>query len=452
MPEMHNPAHRINEPPLPMRKDSVFLKALSLSLVLVTAGPAAGQTGNTGHENPHSDSAKNTDSAARRIHFKAFTLDSHIDVPENFSALHLASDDGGINQADIPKMIKGGLDFVFFSVAVGQRPRNIDTYRTAHSEAVNKIASINRLNELYPEHIRVVTTPKQAIDTHRAGKLVAAIGLENGFPVGNKIENLRVFRDLGVSYITLTHLGHNDIADSANPVAELGDEETEHNGLSPYGRQVVAEMNRLGIMVDVSHASKKAMLDIVRVSKAPVIASHSAVYELRGVKRNMDDEQLFALKKNGGVIQVVGYSDYLRAAEPGRREEVKSAARQAGLVSHLDWVNATNAQYVRYSKLLQEIDQRYPRATVQDFVDHIDYVVNLIGVDFVGIGSDFYAGGGSAVGGLSGWMDASEAPNVTDELLRRGYTEEEINKIWGGNLMRVWRKVQTIGKGPSFRK
>ena len=298
----------------------------------------------------------------------------------------------------------------------------------------------------------MVTTPEQAIDTHRAGKLVAAIGLENGFPIGKKIENLRAFRELGVSYITLTHLGHNDIADSANPVAELGDEETEHNGLSPFGRQVVAEMNRLGIMVDVSHASKKAMLDIVKVSKAPVIASHSAVYELRRVKRNMDDEQLFALKKNGGVIQVIGYSDYLRAAGPGRKEEVKSASRQAGLVSHMDWVNATNDQYVRYSELLYEIDQRYPRATVRDFVDHIDYVVNLIGVDFVGIGSDFYAGGGSAVGGLSGWMDTSEAPNITDELLRRGYTEEEVNKIWGGNLLRVWRAVQAVGKESSLRK
>ena len=435
-----------------MRKDSVFLRTLSLSLMIVAAGLVAGQTGNTGNEDSHPDSANNTDSAATEIHFKTFTLDSHIDVPENFSALRLNSGDGGINQADIPKMIKGGLDFVFFSVAVGQRPRNIHTYRTAHSEAVDKIASINRLNELYPEYIRVVTTPKQAIDTHRAGKLVAAIGLENGFPIGKKIENLRTFRELGVSYITLTHLGHNDIADSANPVAELGDEETEHNGLSPYGRRVVAEMNRLGIMVDVSHASKKAMLDIVKVSKAPVIASHSAVYELRRVKRNMDDEQLFALKKNGGVIQVVGYSDYLRAAEPGRQEEVKSAARQAGLVSHKDWVNATNDQYVRYSKLLQEIDQRYPRATVQDFVEHIDYVVNLIGVDFVGIGSDFYAGGGSAVGGLSGWMDTSESPNITRELIRRGYTEEDVNKIWGGNLLRVWRAVQAIGEESSLRK
>ena len=435
-----------------MNKKVVFFGAFFLPFVMITTGVIAGGTDSTEYKQSRPDSAKNTESAAMEIHFKAFTIDTHIDVPENFSDLPLNSDHGGINQADIPKMRKGGLDFVFFSVAVGQRPRNIDTYQTAHSEAVKKIISINRLNELYPKHIGVATTPEQAIDIHRAGKLVAAIGLENGFPIGRKIENLRVFRDLGVSYITLTHLGHNDIADSANPVAELGDEETEHDGLSPYGRQVVAEMNRLGIMVDVSHASKKAMLDIIKVSKAPVIASHSAVYGLRRVKRNMDDEQLFALKENGGVIQVVGYSDYLRAAGPGRQEEVKSAARQAGLVSHKDWVNATNDQYVRYSELLQEIDQRYPRATVQDFVDHVDYVVDLIGIDFVGIGSDFYAGGGSAVGGLSGWMDTSESPNITRELIRRGYTEADVNRIWGGNLLRVWRAVQAIGEESSLRK
>ncbi|MDE0285259.1 MAG: dipeptidase [Gammaproteobacteria bacterium] len=430
----------------------MFYRVLFLSLVIVTPVLTGGQIGSAEIKHSQSGSSKNTDSAARKIHFRAFTIDTHIDVPENFSGLRLDSDNDGINQANIPKMLKGGLDFVFFSAAVGQRPRNTDAYRAAYAEAVKKISSINRLNDLYPEHISVATSPEQALDIHRAGKLVAAIGLENGFPIGKKIENLHTFHELGVSYITLTHLGHNDIADSANPVAELGDEETEHNGLSPFGRRVVAEMNRLGMMVDVSHASKKAMLDIVKASKAPVIASHSAVYELRGVKRNMDDEQLFALKKNGGVIQIVGYSDYLRATEPGRQEEVKIASRQVGLVSHMDWVNATNDQYIRYSNLLQEIDRRYPRATVQDFVDHIDYVVDLIGVDFVGIGSDFYAGGGSAVGGLSGWMDTSQSPDVTEELLRRGYTEEDVNKIWGGNLLRVWREVQTVGKESSLRK
>jgi len=433
-------------------KKSVFYLTLFSSLLIITTGLSAGQAGHTENKLSRSDASKNTDSIARTIHFETFTIDTHIDIPENFSGLQLDSDHDGINQANIPKMLKGGLDMVFFSVAVGQRPRNVDTYRTAYSEAVKKIQSISRLGEVYPKLIGVATDPEQAIGIHRAGKLVAAIGLENGFPIGKKIENLRKFRELGVSYITLAHLGHNDIADSANPVAELGDGASEHNGLSLYGRRVVAEMNRLGIMVDVSHASKKAMLDIVKISKAPVIASHSGVYGLRGVQRNMDDEQLLALKKSGGVIQVVGYSDYLRATEPARQKEVKSASSQTGLVSHLDWVNATNDQYIQYSNLLQEIDKRFPRATVQDFVDHIDYAVNLIGVDFVGIGSDFYAGGGSAVGGLSGWMDTSESPNVTAELLRRGYTEEDVSKIWGGNLLRVWRAVQAVGEESSLRK
>ncbi len=430
----------------------MFYRILFLSLVIVTPVLMCGNTGSTEIRHFPSGSLKYTENAVRKAHFRIFTIDSHLDVPKNFSRLRLDSDNDGINQANIQKMITGGLDLVFFSAAVGQRRRNIDTYRTAYAEAVKKISSINRLNELYPKHINVATTPEQALHIHAAGKLAAAIGLENGFPIGKKIENLYTFHELGVSYITLTHLGHNDIGDSANPVAELGDTESEHSGLSPFGYQVVAEMNRLGIMVDVSHASKATMMDIVRISKAPVIASHSAVYELCKVKRNMDDEQLFALKKNSGVIQIVGYSDYLRVAEPERQKEVKTALRQVGLVSHMDWVNATNDQYIRYSKLLHEIDQRYPRATVRDFVDHIDYVVNLIGVDYVGIGSDFYAGGGSAVGGISGWMDTSESPNITRELLRRGYKEDDINKIWGGNLLRVWLAVQAAGKESSYRK
>lgn len=435
-----------------MKKDIIFYLTIFSSVVIMAAGITACQPEDTENRLSRSDSSKITDSTARTIHFNAFTIDAHIDIPENFSSLALDSDNDGINQANIPKMLKGGLDLVFYSAAAGQRPRNMNTYRTAHSDALEKIASINRLNELYPEHVGVATTPKEAMDIHRAGKLVVAIGLENGFPLGKNIENLRKFRELGVSYITLVHLGHNDIADSANPVAELGDGASEHNGLSAYGRRVVAEMNRLGIMVDVSHASKKAMLDIVGISMAPVIASHSGVYGLRSTKRNLDDEQLLALKENGGVIHIVGYSDYLRATEAARQKEVEIASRRAGLESHMDWVDATNDQYILYSNFLQEIDRQFPRATVQDFVDHIDYVVNLIGVDFVGVGSDFYAGGGSAVGGLTGWMDVAELPAVTEELLRRGYTEEDINKIWGENLMRVWGEVQAAGREISIRK
>jgi membrane dipeptidase len=343
-------------------------------------------------------------------------------------------------------MERGGLDFVFFSVAVGQRVRTDANYQRAYDEALNKIATIWRMEDLHANRIAIATSPGQARDIHAAGKLVAGIGIENGFAVGKEPAKLRDFRARGVSYITLVHLGHNDIADSANPITALGDREFEHGGLSELGRTVVAEMNRCGLMIDVSHASKRAMLEITHASEAPVIASHSGVRALVDSERNMDDEQLIALKNNGGVIQIIGYSSYIRSNTEAKNEEITQAAKKAGLVSHLDWVEATNDQYILYGSLLEAIDRRYPRASVHDLVDHIDYVVQLIGIDHVGIGSDFYAGGGAAVGGLSGWMDASESPNITRELLRRGYSEADIAKIWGQNLMRVWSDVVAFSK------
>ncbi len=383
---------------------------------------------------------------ADAIHSRIFTVDSHVDIPEDFATGEVDPAKDGMAQVDFPKMKRGGLDFAFFSVAVGQRPKTAANYALAHKETLGKIAAIRRMQERYSERIGVATTPEQARALHAAGKLVAGIGIENGFAIGREITKLGEFRNLGVSYVTLVHLGHNDIADSANPIAALGDEEYHHDGLSEFGRRVVKEMNRLALMIDVSHASKRAMLEITQMSRTPVIASHSGVRALVDSERNMDDEQLLALKANGGVIQIIGYSPYLRPNSVERSEEIRQAAAKAGLDSHMDWVEATNEQYVHFGRLLEDIDRRHPRANVGELVDHIDHVVELIGIDHVGIGSDFYAGGGAAVGGLSGWMDAGESMNITRELLRRGYSEADIAKIWGDNLMRVWSDVVTFGQ------
>jgi membrane dipeptidase len=251
--------------------------------------------------------------------------------------------------------------------------------------------------------------------------------------------------------MSLTHNGHNQLADS-----HTGERDGwKWNGLSPLGKQAIAELNRLGIMVDVAHASKETMMQTAALSKAPIIASHSASRALCDVSRNMDDEQLQALKKTGGVIQVFAYSGFVKTTRPDSSDR---AAALAALTKEYGLPEATGPgqrarfqaalkrlsadRRAQYEKKLAEIDKQQPGdppATIKDFVDHIDYAVKLIGIDHVGISSDFDGGGG-----VVGWNDASETFNVTLELVRRGYTEQQTEKLWGGNLLRVMDEVQRI--------
>lgn len=381
----------------------------------------------------------------KALHDRLLTIDTHVDVPRNFATSEVDPGAASDAQVNIPKMIAGGLDAVFFSAAVGQTARSPEAYERARRDALVMIGAIRRMTDtLYPDTIELARSADDFERIRKAGKLAASIGLENGFAIGKDLGNLKEFYDLGVRYITLVHIGHNDIADSSFPVPELGDGESEHGGVSRFGREVIAEMNRLGIMIDVSHISKQAMLDAARLSKAPIIASHSAVRALRDVARNLDDEQLINLRDNGGVVQIVGYSAYIAPNSAQRTAAIESAGRELGLTGHVAWGKASNEVIAEYGRRIIQINQDYPPATVAQFVDHIDYVVRLIGIDHVGIGSDFYTGGGASSGGLDGWMDATESVNVTAELVRRGYGEDEIGKIWGRNLLRVMREVENV--------
>lgn len=239
--------------------------------------------------------------------------------------------------------------------------------------------------------------------------------------------------------MTLAHNGHNDITDSAQPRPELGDVEAEHGGVSEFGAQVIEEMNRLGIMVDVSHISKQAMLDAAKLSRAPVIASHSSARALADVPRNMDDEQLRALQANGGVIQVVALGSFVREDPPEKVQALRALREEMGATSYRSFQAMSPEQRSEYRRRRAELDETWPAPTVADFVDHVDHAVQLIGIDHVGISSDFDGGGG-----VDGWRDASETFNVTLELVRRGYSEDEIRKLWGGNLLRVWREVERV--------
>ena len=330
---------------------------------------------------------------ARAIHQRVMTLDTHVDIGLNHATSQFMPADG-MAQVNLDMMSSGGLDAAFFIVFVPQTARTDSGYLMARADALAKFDAIHRMVALYPERIGLATTAAEVRAVQAQGKLVALIGMENGYVIGRDLALLQVYRDKGARYLTLVHNGHNDIGDSAQPQESLSDVQAENGGLSEFGYQVVDELNRLGILVDISHVSKETMLQATRRSKAPVIASHSGAAGVFVHARNMDDEQLLALRDNGGVVQIVAFNAYLRDGGS---------------------------------------------ATVANLADHIDYAVRLLGVDHVGISSDF--GGG---GGVSGWSNAGETFNVTLELVRRGYSEEDLAKLWGGNVLRILEEAEKV--------
>jgi membrane dipeptidase len=412
-------------------------------------------------------------------------------------------------QVNLPKMVQGGMDVSFMIVYVGQGPLTPEGYDDAYRQAVAKFDAVHRLTEkIAPDQIGLALSPADVLALHKKNLRIAVIGVENGYPIGTDIKRVKEFYDRGGRYMSLAHNGNSQLADSNTGEAQGY---LYNNGLSPLGREVIAEMNRLGMMVDLSHPSKGANLEAMRLSKAPVIASHSGVRALADVSRNMDDELLLALKKNGGVIQVVGFASYVKTDSKERTEALAKLREEFGLTGPggrggrggagggaggggggggggrgrgtadfggrepgaarpcpVESADGTapagrrggggggrgrgNAgldalpeeKRAEYEKHLAEIDAKFPpagRANVKDFVNHIDYAVKLIGIDHVGISSDFDGGGG-----IDGWNSAAEAFNVTLELVRRGYTEEQIGKLWSGNLLRVWGEVEKVAQ------
>jgi membrane dipeptidase len=387
---------------------------------------------------------------ANEIHARTLTMDTHDDISGNFGA---EADDetspDNKRQVTLYKMKKGGLDAEFFAVFTSVGNRSTESYEAAYKTANTLFDAIRRVAKRHADLVEIAYSPADVVRIHRAGKLVACIGMENGYPIGNDIGRVKEFYANGTRYITLTHSGHNQICDSSTPPGDQPKE--EYGGLSEFGKQVVREMNRLGMMIDVSHASKKATLAVIALSKAPIIASHSGASAVNEHLRNLDDESLLAVKKSGGVVQVVSLADYIKARvdPPGRLAAQDSIRRLYGIpegrgdAARKVMQALSQEQRTKFRESFRELDAKYPRSivTVQDMVDHIDHIVRVIGVDHVGIGTDFDGGGG-----VTGFNDASEAINITMELVKRGYTEEEIDKIWGGNLLRVWSEVERVAK------
>jgi membrane dipeptidase len=368
---------------------------------------------------------------------RPLTLDTHIDIPLDYATATTDPLTADL-KVNLTKMAAGGLDVGFFIVYVDQTARTAEGYAKAAAEAETKFAAIHRMAEqLYPDRIAIAYSAADVPRIASAGKLVAAIGLENSYSLGPNLERIDHFYELGARYMGLVHDGDNDLARSARPNATLGDAADSTAGVSALGAQAIERMNRLGVMVDVSHGSKQTALDAMRLSAAPIIASHSGIASINVHPRNMDDETLLALKANGGVVQIVAYDGYLKRQPDERAAAVRELRQRVGLAGDTRLSMLPAEQRATYDAALREIDASWPPANVADLVDHIDYAVRLIGIDHVGIASDFDGGGG-----IKGWNDAAETANVTAELEARGYSREDIEKIWSGNLLRVWREVE----------
>lgn len=367
------------------------------------------------------------------VHSRLLTIDTHVDIGRGYATHQL--DPGGFTRAqvDLPKMRAGGLDGVFLIVYTGQGALTPEGFATAREQAETAYRGIERMVRAYPDQIGLARSADEIESIHASGRRVAVLGMENAYPLGNSIEDVALWAERGVRYVGLTHIGHNQFAGSSNPQERLGDA-NDDPGLSDLGRALVKALNDHGVLIDVSHVGKRSMLEATTLSRAPVIASHSSAHGLYANARNLDDEQLRAIRDNGGVAQMVAFRSYV-AEVNAKVVEGQAALREQHFPN--GWQSATEADIAAYQAASAQLRREHGDVTLGQFVDHIDYAVKLIGIEHVGIASDFDGGGG-----VQDWDDASQTMNVTRELLRRGYSEDEIRALWGGNVLRVMREAE----------
>lgn len=395
---------------------------------------------------------------AKKIHEEVITLDTHVDINTANFTEKINYTQTLNTQVDLPKMKQGGLDVAWLIVYTGQGELNEEGYKRAYANAIDKFDAIERLTKkIAPDQIELALTSKDVKRINKAGKKVAMIGVENAYPLGTDLTRIKYFAERGARYMSLAHNGHSQLADS-----NTGERDNVwlHNGLSELGKKAIYEMNKWGIMVDISHPSKQANIQAIQLSKAPVIASHSSARALCDHSRNLDDEQLDLIKKTGGVVQAVAFRGYVSKEKSELRTKLtaeisKELADKEGfkILERADVLKLPETERTEYTAKLtafrtktrpiiaERLKSNAPDVNVKDFVNHIDYLVKKIGIDHVGISSDFDGGGG-----IEGWDNASETFNVTLELVRRGYTKKQISKLWSENLLRVLDKTQKVAK------
>lgn len=378
-----------------------------------------------------------SDAEAWAVHSRVLSVDTHVDIDDDYATWKL--DPGGFTKAqnDLPKMRAGGMDAVFLILYTGQGALDEAGFSKARATAENKYQAITRLARAYPDQVGLATRADEVRALHAQGKRVVLMGMENAYPLGNSVKDVAMWAERGVRYASITHMGHNQFGASSNPNAELGDK-AEDPGLTALGKELVKALNEHGIMVDVSHVGRRTMLEATALSTAPVIASHSGVKGVYDNARNLDDEQLDAIAKSGGVAQMVAFRGYVAQEEAAIREGTEALRKQ---YIPDGWDNATPENIAALEAGVQALRQKHADVNLQQFVDHIDYAVKRVGIEHVGIASDFDGGGG-----VQHWDDTSETINVTRELLRRCYTEEQIKAMWGDNILRVMDAVQNQAK------
>ncbi|MCY3964675.1 MAG: membrane dipeptidase [Acidobacteria bacterium] len=415
---------------------------LTVALVGALAlGCAAGPPGENGVDaDPSSEALLEQ---ARAIHERVLVLDAHADTELPDAPSPYVGDDG-LSQVDPAKLHAGGVDAVVMSVAVGSGPRTAEGYAAARSRADEEVAAVLELAADPANNAVVARSVDEIVAAHEQGKAALILGFQNAMILGTDVAALDDFYGEGARVFALTHLGNNDFADSSRPVfdAATGTHEgAEHGGLSALGVAAIERINALGGVVDVSQLSRDAVLQVLQVSTAPVIASHSNARQLTDVSRNLSDEEIDGIGAIGGVIHVCPFRGYLYdSSDAALDEAIREARREAGVLEdylypfELYWeIDDPAARSV----FTQSISDLLGPGSVDSMLDHLDYIVDRIGVDHVGIGSDFNHGGG-----VEGFADASEALGVTFGLLERGYSEEDIGKIWGGNFLRVMRAAE----------
>lgn len=369
------------------------------------------------------------------------TIDTHVDIPFNYM-LDPRFDVGKDTRllVDLGKMERGGLDAAFFVIWTPQGPLTPEGYARVVDQAEQKYAAIGRMLMTYPDRIRLANTPQRVLDNKRDGLLSAMIGIENAYSLGHDLRRLDAAYDRGARYVGLVHVGNNDLCTSSLPDTEHGEpamNSAGDTGMTDFGRAVVKRANALGMMVDLSHASDNCLRDALEVSTAPIIASHSGARAVTDHARNLPDDLLRAIAARGGVIQAVAYKEFLKD-DPGRRKAEEALqqriAKQMGQAEYDSEID----DYLPITAVgMAEIQQQYPLPTLDDYVKHIKHIAEVAGIDHVGIASDFDGGGG-----ITGWADASETRNVTAALRKAGFSDVDVARIWGGNLLRVWREVE----------
>lgn len=368
------------------------------------------------------------------LHDRILTLDTHIDIPLTYMTEIQPQFETDL-QVDIPKLEKGALDSGFWIIYTPQGELTPEGYKAGLKIAETRYRAIQMFTEQNRNRVALAFTAKDVRDIVASGRHAVLMGMENAYPLGPTAEKVPLWARRGVRYMGITHFGHNQFGDSSNPSPER-ETDPRHNGLSDAGRKLIRAMNENGVMVDVSHAGKATMMQAADFSRTPIIASHSGVKAVADSARNLDDEQLLKIKAVGGVAQMVALGSYVKL--PTAEQQ---AARDALDVEYGDRAGWDQQTQDLYREQRAKITALAPEANVSDFVDHIDHAVKIAGIDSVGIASDFDGGGG-----IEGWKDASETQNVTEELVRRGYTEAEIGKIWGGNLLRVLEQVESAAR------